>query len=53
MARRFTTVGLALRREAGDSHDGALADTVQCFQLHHRLEPNAYVCPTIEVRHNH
>jgi hypothetical protein len=39
---------LAPRREAGDSHDGALAEPVKRFQLHHRLEVNGDVGPRLK-----
>jgi hypothetical protein len=46
--RRLMISDLAPRREAGDSHDGALADPVKRLQLHHRLEVNGDVGPRLK-----
>ena len=48
LRRRLMISDLAPRREAGDSHDGALADPVKRFQLHHRLEVNGDVGPRLK-----
>jgi hypothetical protein len=48
LRRRLMISDLAPRREAGDSHDGALADPVKRFQLHHRLGVNGNVGPRLK-----